>query len=322
MSDRIDGQQARSIGVIVVNYGAHRLLAANLTELDAAPDITVVVVDNFHSLAERTAIIELGKQRGWDLITPDRNLGFGDGNNLGAQRVIALGCETLILLNPDAVLDAESCRRLADLASTNTHSLVSPKILRPDGTVWFAGSRLDLNTGRVGNVAREFSSGPDKWLSGAVLVSHRNMWQELAGFAPGYFLYWEDVDISWRCVQLGGTLIVAPDITAMHDAGGTQLEQLNGAGKSPIYYYYNCRNRLLFAGRHLPARRLLSWLWHTPAESKRILYRGGRRQLVKSPRVIFSALAGTFAGIGILLIEIGRRGCSIVARRRPSTRPL
>jgi GT2 family glycosyltransferase len=308
MSDRNDGGPAKSIGVVVVNYGAHRLLAANLADLDAAPDIAVAVVDNFHSAGERDAVIGLGRERGWELIAPERNLGFGDGSNLGAQRIIALGCEIVVLLNPDAVLDIESCRRLAELARTNPHSLVSPKIMRPDGTVWFSGSRLNLDSGRVGTVAGPFTSGPDKWLSGAVLVAHRTMWQKLGGFADGYFLYWEDVDISWRCVNVGGTLIVASDITAVHDSGGTQLDQREAGGKSPIYYYYNCRNRLLFATRHLSTRRVVKWLWHTPAESKRILYRGGRRQLVKSPRVLLFAVAGTAAGSWIALSELARRG--------------
>jgi N-acetylglucosaminyl-diphospho-decaprenol L-rhamnosyltransferase len=315
MNERTDGRPARSIGVLVVNYGAHRLLAANLGELDQAPDIAVAVVDNFHSTAERYAVIALAQERGWELLTPDRNLGFGDGNNLGAQRLIALGCETIVLLNPDAELAVESCRRLADLARMNPHSLVSPKILRPDGTVWFAGSQLDLGTGRVSSAPGTFISGPEKWLSGAVLAAHRDSWQELGGFAPGYFLYWEDVDISWRCVNGGGTLIMAPDITAVHDAHGTQLEQRGSGGKSPIYYFYNCRNRLLFAGRHLSTRQVLKWIWHTPAESKRILYRGGRRQLVTSPKVIGYAVAGAAAGSWIALKEILLRAI----RRSPST---
>jgi N-acetylglucosaminyl-diphospho-decaprenol L-rhamnosyltransferase len=304
MSERTDRRPSRSIGVLVVNYGAHRLLAGNLGELDKAPDIAVAVVDNFHSTAERDAVVALGQERGWELVTPDRNLGFGDGNNLGAERLIAVGCEIIVLLNPDAQLDVESCRRLADLARKNTNSLVSPKILRPDGTVWFAGSQVDLGTGRVSRVSKTFHSGPDKWLSGAVLAVHRDIWQELGGFAPGYFLYWEDVDISWRCVNGGGTLIMAPDISAVHDAHGTQIEQRESSGKSPIYYFYNCRNRLLFAGRHLSTRQVLKWIWHTPVESKRILYRGGRRQLVTSPKVIGYTVAGAVTGSWIALKEI------------------
>jgi GT2 family glycosyltransferase len=309
---------AGRIGVIVVNYGAHELLKIHLAELDDQRDMAVVVVDNLHSAEERLAVTALSLERGWELLTPDRNLGFGDGNNLGAAKAIELGCDVLVLLNPDARMSPSSCRALANLARANQQSLVSPIILRPDGTVWFAGSKFSLKTGRVGKVTEPFTSGPDKWLSGAVLASHRLMWEQLGGFGPGYFLYWEDVDISRRCVDLGGQLIVATEVTAEHDVGGTQRDQLKGAGKSPIYYYYNCRNRLLFASRHLPTRLMFSWVLHTPAESKTILFRGGRRQLVKSPRVLFSATGGSLVGVAIVLREAARRA---ISRSAPSSSP-
>ena len=306
-----------SIGVVVVNYGAHRLLAVNLTALDGEPGIRIVVVDNFHSPVERESVMGLSAERGWELVATQRNLGFGDGNNLGAERAIALGCDVVVLLNPDASIDASACRDLARIVRTDPRSLVSPVITRPDGSVWSAGSQVDQRSGRVGKVRGPLVSAPDKWLTGAVLATTRGMWEELDGFAPGYFLYWEDVDISRRCVELGGRLIVAQDVQAVHDPGGTQLDQLRGSGKSPIYYYYNCRNRLLFASRHLSTRSMLSWVWHTPAESAIILSRGGRREVAKSPRALASAVGGSLVGFGIVMKELFRR---LTSRSAATTR--
>lgn len=296
-----------SIGVVVVNFGVNRLLAVNLAGLDGEPGIRIVVVDNFHSTAERAAISSLCSERKWELVAPKRNLGFGDGNNLGAERAIALGCDVILLLNPDARISALACGKLAGIARHDRRSLISPVIIRPDGSVWSAGSQVSPRSGRVGKVLGPFVSGPDRWLTGAVLATSSEMWQELDGFASGYFLYWEDVDISRRCVDLGGRLTVAVDVRAVHDPGGTQLDQLRGSGKSPNYYYYNCRNRLLFASRHLSTRSMLEWVWHTPAESATILSRGGRRQVVKSPRAILSAVGGSLVGYGIVIREVSLR---------------
>ena len=45
--------------IVVVTYGAHALLEENLATIDlAALDADVVVVDNFHSAAERSAVAE------------------------------------------------------------------------------------------------------------------------------------------------------------------------------------------------------------------------------------------------------------------------
>lgn len=297
----------RQLGVIVVNYGTHRLLAEGLSGAQAAA-ARIVVVDNAHSPPEREAVTALCRERGWDLVPMATNAGFGAAANAGASEAIRRGCDTLLILNPDARIDAKGCRRLADLAREHPRSLISPQILRPDGSVWFRGSAVDPRSGRVAAVTGAFISGPESWLTGACLAIAASFWAELGGFAGGYFLYWEDVDLSTRCVRAGGTLILAPDVTAVHEVGGTQTSaDGRGRAKSRVYYRYNTRNRLLYAARLLPTGQLWSWVMRTPAESAAILLRGGRRQLVNSPGVLWSAVAGSTAGLGLALAELGRR---------------
>jgi GT2 family glycosyltransferase len=133
------------------------------------------------------------------------------------------------------------------------------------------------------------------------------LWERLGGFDEDYFLYWEDVDLSHRCDLLGGRLIVRADLTAVHDAGGTQ-DRASGRAKSATYYYYNCRNRLVFAAKHLGRRDQLRWLVRTPADARRVLLRGGRRQLAHPGRTVWPALTGSLAGAGWLLrARAGRR---------------
>lgn len=297
----------RQLGVIVVNYGTHGLLAEGLAGAQNAA-ARIVVVDNAHSPAERAAVTALCRERGWDLVPMATNAGFGAAANAGASEAIRRGCDTMLILNPDARIDAKGCRRLADLAREHPRSLISPQILRPDGSVWFRGSAVDPRSGRVAAVTGAFISGPESWLTGACLAIAASFWAELGGFAGGYFLYWEDVDLSTRCVRAGGTLILAPDVTAVHEVGGTQTSaDGRGRAKSRVYYRYNTRNRLLYAARLLPIGQLWSWVVRTPAESAAILLRGGRRQLVTSPGVLWSAVAGSTAGLGLALAELGRR---------------
>jgi len=86
------------------------------------------------------------------------------------------------------------------------------------------------------------------WLSGACFAMHRDLWTTVAGFDDDYFLYWEDVDLSYRVVKAGGRLAVRQDLVAVHDVGGTQHDVTQRA-KSSTYYYYSCRNRLVFAAK-------------------------------------------------------------------------
>jgi hypothetical protein len=89
-------------------------------------------------------------------------------------------------------------------------------------------------------------------------------------------------------------------VQVVHDEGGTQA-RADDRVKSAGYYRYNCRNRLLFASLNLDRRTLLRWLLTTPVNSWEILMRGGRRQLLHSPTVLWSAVRGSLAGVGLVL---------------------
>lgn len=121
----------------------------------------------------------------------------------------------------------------------------------------------------------------------------RELWEELGGFDEEYFLYWEDVDLSVRATRIGAALIVETGATAVHDEGGTQHGHEQ---KSDLYYYFNIRNRLLFAARNLPPADIRRWLRSTPAESWQILLRGGRRQFLRRTGPWRAALRGTRDG--------------------------
>ncbi|GGL87418.1 glycosyltransferase [Nakamurella endophytica] len=308
------------LGIVVVNYGSTALLPGALDGLADGVPADVVVVDNWHSAKERAAVAELCADRGWTLVARAGNDGFGTAANAGADVLLGRGCDVLLVLNPDARIGPEQCRQLAERARRQPDALISPRIVRPDGTTWFRGLGLDPRSGRVVRPA-EWRSGPHSWLTGACLTASAQLWRRLGGFADGYFLYWEDVDLSTRCVLAGGTLVVADDVVAEHAVGATQ-QSADGRGraKSRVYYRYNTRNRLVYAARNLPTRQLLRWLAHTPAESTAILLRGGRRQLLASPGVAVAALRGTSEGVVASLRELLSRARGGARRSRQPTR--
>lgn len=298
------------LGIVVVNYGYPTLLEENLVQL--ARQLRrdhVVVVDNFSGLAQRAATTALARREGWALIAPAVNLGFGAGMNAGARHLIAGGCQRLLLLNPDALIDEAGVHALADGCAADPASLQSPRIERPDGTVWFAGGTVLVDTGRTRTGPGSDSSAPNGWLTGACLMVHASMWQWLGGFDERYFLYWEDVDLSWRCAKAGGSLVVREDVTVVHGVGGTQA----GAGKSPAYVYFNIRNQMLFAATHLDRRRLLRWFLRSPGYAVEVLQRGGRRELARNiGPLLLAALRGTARGaastVAALLARPDARG--------------
>jgi GT2 family glycosyltransferase len=288
MVDLVQG----SVGVIVVNYGSSALLAENLVPLGRAlPEAQIVVVDNLTSAAERSAVVALAEAEGWSVELPDSNTGFGVGVNLGAARALRDGAEWLLILNPDATIEATAARQLVARASAAPLTLWCPTILRPDGSVWFDGADLHLADGRLRNPRHRPVDDWEPWLTGACLVASRALWELVGGFDDDYFLYWEDVDLSHRVLLAGGAVVVCDDIVATHAEGGTQGEGHASAGlrKSDTYYYFTIRNRLLFAGKHLDDAGLARWLANARAVAWETLLQGGRRQFLTSLSPLLAA---------------------------------
>jgi GT2 family glycosyltransferase len=192
-------------------------------------------------------------------------------------------------------------------------SLVSPVVVRPDGSDWFSGCDLYLDSGymrsrrkRDGDTGRRV----EPWLSGACLMVSSQLWNELGGFSDSYFLYWEDVDLSFRTRRLGGDVVVLDSAMAVHDEGGTHEVDSRakvGRGKSATYYYYNLRNRLLFASRCLDDSDIRRWMRTSVQAARDVLLQGGKRQFLRPVKPLSAAFRGTWDGLRIAQTELRLR---------------
>lgn len=272
--------------VVVVSYGSAALVEQNFSKLDVASDaIDVIVVDCFTSASEAQRVGEVCARHGWTPLLLGENLGFGGGVNRGADLAFARGADVLVVVNPDATLDAASVLALAASAASDPLTLVAPTITKPDGTLWSAGVDLYLDDGSSAGVRHRPARGDRPrmfWLTGACFAISRSLWRTLGGFDDAYFLYWEDVDLSARVHDAGGTLRVLDDVFAVHDEGGTHDEAHSSRAKSETYYYYNIRNRLLFARLRLDSEAQRRWRRSALRMSWAIVLQGGRRQLLQS----------------------------------------
>lgn len=288
--------------VVVVNYGSHQLLARNLPGAGELGGGRVYVVDNPSSVAECAAIRRLCFERGWTLVASPSNDGFGPGVNRGVRAALADGIDVLVLLNPDAVADGGVLAELADAVRQDSGAVVAPRVATPTGRTEFAGSSVNLRTGRMrSGWAPDDDPEWGNWLTGACMAFDRQTFEDVGGLAEDYFLYWEDVDFSRRAASRGHRLVVRDDLEVVHDEGGTQRSH-GGRAKSHSYYYWNCRNRMVF-GRRFARGAWRGWLAATPAESWLILLRGGRRQILTDPGTLGAAVRGTLAGLAAAVRE-------------------
>lgn len=281
-----------SAAVIVVNYNSAQLLAAHLAPsgLHEVP-ARIVVVDNSEGAEHKQQARELCQAQEWEYVDPGGNVGFGAGVNAGAKRAAELGDQRLIILNPDAWITVGTARALVQACADHPMRACAPIVRRPDGRVWFDEGRLAMDRGRLHTTARGAAKAPPEsptWLTGACLAISWQLFDLVGGFSEEYFMYWEDVDLSWRIREAGGDVAVLGDLSATHAVSATQA----GEHKSPLFVYYNCRNRLLFAGANLDPDQRRGWLRETPKLTWELIGLGGR-----TPQALRAAATGTASGL-------------------------
>jgi len=203
-----------SVTRIIVAYNS----AAVLPDcLDAIPGLASIVVDNDSHDTTRTFCRSRDEVR---LIESPVNLGFGAGMNLGLKQ-----CTTTyaLLINPDAVLDAENLAILIETAEQYPEAgLIGPRIINADGSIEPSHDRAYH---RRKGLARQRTDPPPEgttcveFLSGAVFLARTDMLRSIDGFDERFFLFYEDDDISWRTCAAGHPNLLVPLARAVHLGG-------------------------------------------------------------------------------------------------------
>lgn len=300
------GGRRDPLAIVVVDYGSHALLRRHLTGVEDdlrahGRDPLVVVVGNLKDADSRAAVGELCRERGWTCVEEPGNVGFGRGVDDGVAAARREGATRFLILNPDASIDAASVSALEAVVAADPMTLVGPVIRTPSGAIWSDGNDLRLSDGRTKATRKRSADDGEvvEWLSGACLLVDHVLWDAVGGFGDDYFLYWEDVDLSWRVQEVGGAVCVVREATALHDEGGTHDDAV-GAGLSNTFYYFNVRNRLLFAALRLDSAAQRRWVLTAPAAAKWILLWGGRRQFLDGPAPLLAAARGTRDGLRMM----------------------
>ena len=149
------------------------------------------------------------------------NVGFGAGHNRAAA---AASAPFLFVLNPDTALAPDTIARLHAAAIGD-----DPRV-----AAWEARQLPYEHPKDYDPV-----TGETPWCSGACVLLRRAAFDAVGGFDPAYFLYCEDVDLSWRLRAAGWRLRYVPQASLRHDSYGAPGElkpaQLYGSTLGNLY---------------------------------------------------------------------------------------
>jgi len=257
------------LSVIIVNYNVKHFLEQCLfSVLKAAEKIEteIIVVDN-HS-ADGSVQMVSEKFPNVQLIANDKNLGFSAANNIGIKKSKG---KYILLLNPDTVVEEDSFYKTVNYmdAHPDTGGLGVKMI---DGKGHFLPeSKRGLPTPGVAfykifGISRLFPKSkafnryhlgylsPDEIheveiLSGAFMLLRKSVLNEIGLLDDTFFMYGEDIDLSYRITQAGNKNIYFPETTIIHYKGeSTKKGRLNY-----VMIFYKAMQ--IFARKHFSQKR-------------------------------------------------------------------
>ena len=228
------------ITVVTVAYNSMAVLPQMLGSLPAG--MPVVIVDN--SPEADPQLSALAEKHGAQLLRPDRNRGFGAGNNHGAA---AATTPFLMFLNPDAVAEPGCFEAL--LAAAQVHpeaAAFNPRTLDGRGRVSFKRrSNLLPDQARLSGPPPEVDTVVPV-LSGAAIFVSRAMFERVGGFDEELFLYYEDDDLSLRLVRHGPLMHIPGAVVRHNDGHSTERSPETAYFKA----YHLARSRVFAQVKH------------------------------------------------------------------------
>ncbi|MFN3343882.1 MAG: glycosyltransferase [Flavobacteriales bacterium] len=266
------------LSVIIVNYNVEYFLEQCLNSVIAASKgiaVEVFVVDN-NSVDGSCAMV---KRRFPEvqLIENQFNAGFSKANN---QAMTLAKGEYILLLNPDTVVEEDTFRKVICFMDEHPDAgglgvkmidgkgkfLPESKRGLPTPSVAFYKifgiSRLFPRSKRFGRYHLGYldkdQSHEIEILSGAFMLMRKTALDKVGLLDEAFFMYGEDIDLSYRITKGGYKNYYFPDTTIIHYKG----ESTKKSSVNYVFVFYNAM--IIFARKHFSEKnaRTFSFLIH------------------------------------------------------------
>ncbi|MES2007443.1 MAG: glycosyltransferase family 2 protein [Pseudomonadota bacterium] len=307
------------IDIVIVNWNSGNHIVSCIESIKRFGDglvANVIVIDN-GSIDGSDRSVE--KFEGIQLIRAGENLGFGKACNLGAKQDRS---KYLLFLNPDAELGADTLKNVVyfmEEAANSDVGICGVQLLDEAGLVARSCARFPSVPGfaahstglekifpRFGHRMSEWDHDSNRHVDqviGAFFFVRRSVFEKLGGFDERFFVYFEEVDFSYRASVEGWSSFFLGAAKAHHTGGGTSNQV------KAKRLFYSLRSRILYSFKHFSFLSASSVLFMT------LFFEPLSRSLLAIIRRSWAALKETWCGYGMLWSWLSKLIFSRGARR-------
>jgi GT2 family glycosyltransferase len=253
----------KKLDVIIVNWNSGKQLYECIKSIANAEKEglvigKVVVVDNASADDSLSGIEDM--ELPLHVIKNPTNRGFATACNQGAGVCTS---DYLLFLNPDVVLFKDSLIEPVDFMEDKRNEnigIVGIQLVNEKGEVARTCARfptlgqfvskifgLDRLFPRLSHFMIEWDHKNNRIVDqviGAFFLVRRELFQKLNGFDERFFVYFEEVDFSYRAKQLGYSSYYLTSAQAYHKGGGSSEKVKD------MRLFYSLRSRILYGYKH------------------------------------------------------------------------
>jgi GT2 family glycosyltransferase len=215
------------VSVLIPNRDSAQMLGRCVESLDASGygNIEILILENGSTQDDTLTFYRQLEQRGARVIAWSRPFNYAAINNFGAAR--ARG-EVLLFLNNDIeATNPDWLEALVTHAVRPQIGAVGAKLLYADGSIQHAGVVLGMG-GVAGHVHRRFPGDSEGYLgrlrrvqnvaalTGACLMTRRDVFERVGGFDERFVLAYNDVDYAMQVRALGYRVLWTPEAELYH----------------------------------------------------------------------------------------------------------
>lgn len=239
------------VWTILVNYhGAKDTIECIKSLRESTIVTTILIVDN--SCDQREIDKISFEYPNVIILSKNKNLGFAEANNIGADYAIKHGATHVLLLNNDTVIDKNMISAL--LNQSDNKSICVPKMYfyyKPN-KIWYGGGEIKKTTGNItvfhynqedpgneNNICCSFATGCCMLIPKDLIKKVKYI------FRSDYFMYCEDTEFSLRLIENGFQIRYVPSARLWH-----KVSVSTGGKGSFNSIYYSSRNRIYYIKEH------------------------------------------------------------------------
>ena len=250
------------VSIIIPNYNGYKWLKLCIPSLMKTnySEYEIIIVDN-GSTDQSIEYLKNNWQHCIKIIELRENLGFAEGCNIGIRE--AKG-DIIALLNNDMEVDKDWLRAAVEaLLSDERVGAVQSKIMQHGNkeTIYCAGLSIDKFGICLPIGSGEIDYGQYDYLSeisgscGGAMVSWKHLLIKAGLFDPSFFIYYEDVDLSWR-IKLSGYNILLASSSLVYHVGSLTSKSL----PSQFVTFHTTKNLIISWLKNYSLRTLiLNW---------------------------------------------------------------